>query len=204
MALLIVAATREEILPSIPLLEAMNISYLITGVGLIATAHSLTRSLSKNSYTLIVNVGIAGSFDKKRKLGDTVLIHKDTISELGAEDGGQFIPIDTLGFGTAAWNSSQVPSLHVNLEKVESISVNTVHGNEKSIQLIQERYPDVVLESMEGAAVFYVSAQENVPAIQIRSISNYIEHRNKDTWNIPLAIANLNSWLCEFVKNNPL
>jgi len=45
---------------------------------------------------------------------------------------------------------------------------------------------------MEGAAFFYACFMERLPCLQIRAVSNYIEDRNKDRWNIPLAIGNLN------------
>jgi futalosine hydrolase len=53
---------------------------------------------------------------------------------------------------------------------------------------------------MEGAAFFYVCRQLNVPCIQIRAVSNYVEKRNRDAWNIPLAIKNLNTFAVEFLK----
>jgi futalosine hydrolase len=48
---------------------------------------------------------------------------------------------------------------------------------------------------MEGAAFAYVCAKMKVNAIQIRSISNQVEPRNRNNWNIPLAIKNLNEVL---------
>jgi futalosine hydrolase len=36
---------------------------------------------------------------------------------------------------------------------------------------------------------------ENVPYIQLRSVSNYIEPRNRASWKIPLAVKNLNDTL---------
>ena len=69
---------------------------------------------------------------------------------------------------------------------------------ELSIQKIVKQFsPDI--ESMEGAATFYVAKQENTPVIQIRSISNLVEKRNKMNWNTPLAIKNLNQWLIQFI-----
>ena len=77
------------------------------------------------------------------------------------------------------------------MKKVKSITVNTVHGNKKSIaQIIKRLNPDI--ENMEGAAVFKVCNFFNTTCIQLRSISNYVEKRNKKKWNIPLAIQNLN------------
>jgi futalosine hydrolase len=57
------------------------------------------------------------------------------------------------------------------------------------------------IESMEGAAFFYACRQLNVPCLQIRAVSNYVEKRNRDNWHIGLAIKNLNkfamSWLTD-------
>ena len=77
------------------------------------------------------------------------------------------------------------------MKKVKSITVNTVHGNENSIQEIVKRLnPDV--ESMEGAAVFQACKEFVIPCMQIRAISNKVEKRNKSNWDMPLAIKNLN------------
>ena len=45
---------------------------------------------------------------------------------------------------------------------------------------------------MEGATVFKVCKEMKIPCIQIRSISNKVEKRNKENWNLDLAISNLN------------
>ena len=74
---------------------------------------------------------------------------------------------------------------------VKGISVNKVNGNQQGIdKVVQKYHPDV--ESMEGAAFLYACLTESVPCLQIRSVSNYVEIWDKDTWNIPLAVENLN------------
>jgi futalosine hydrolase len=35
--------------------------------------------------------------------------------------------------------------------------------------------------------------------MQIRSISNYVEKRNKENWNIPLALKNLHATILELL-----
>ena len=82
---------------------------------------------------------------------------------------------------------------------MKGITVNKVHGNAQSIEkTIQLHQPQT--ESMEGAAVFYACQQLNIPAMQIRSISNYVEPRNRESWQIGLAVKNLNDWLIEFIN----
>jgi len=53
---------------------------------------------------------------------------------------------------------------------------------------------------MEGAAFFYVCQLQKIPHIQIRSISNYVEPRNRANWNISLAIKNLNEVLWKLIQ----
>ena len=76
------------------------------------------------------------------------------------------------------------------LDKVNGITVNTTHGDDASIQKIQELFQPQV-ESMEGAAFFYACLLEGITCTQIRTISNKVEKRNKDNWDIPLAVKNL-------------
>jgi futalosine hydrolase len=80
------------------------------------------------------------------------------------------------------------------LKKVSAITVNTTHGCKKSIDLFKNKF-NADIETMEGAAFFYVCLNEGVKFFQIRTISNFVEERNEANWNIPLAIKNLNQQL---------
>jgi len=42
---------------------------------------------------------------------------------------------------------------------------------------------------------------DEINFLQIRSISNYVEPRNKDNWDLPLAISNLNNTLIELITS---
>ena len=44
---------------------------------------------------------------------------------------------------------------------------------------------------MEGAAFFYACLFEGITCSQIRTISNRVEKRNRDNWDIPLAVKDL-------------
>jgi futalosine hydrolase len=54
---------------------------------------------------------------------------------------------------------------------------------------------------MEGASVFKVCEEFDVPCIQIRSISNKVEKRNKKNWDLELAIKNLNIIVEKVIDN---
>jgi hypothetical protein len=78
------------------------------------------------------------------------------------------------------------------LKSVKGITVNTINAEAKRIERIKSLFaPDT--ESMEGAAFFYACLKKKIPCFQLRTISNYIEPRNLNNWNIPFAIANLTS-----------
>jgi futalosine hydrolase len=177
-------------------IEQSKFEILITGVGMVATAFALGTHLSTNKYDLVVNLGIAGSFDRNIALGDVVEIIEDTFSELGAEDDDCFLSLTTLGFGEITYKPNGHPFL--NIKQVKAITVNKVHGNEASIDKIVERL-NPQLESMEGAAVFYACRQAGVACVQIRAVSNYVEKRNRDAWKIGLAVKNLNTFAGELL-----
>jgi futalosine hydrolase len=186
-------------------MEHSKFEILITGVGMVATAFALGRHLVVNKYDLVVNLGIAGSFDRNIALGDVLEITADTFAELGAEDDNEFLAIEKLGFGESTYYpSTKLSNLYnlfntFNLKTANAITVNTVHGNEASIKKVKDRL-NPALESMEGAAFFYACQQMNVPCMQIRAVSNYVEKRNRDNWNIGLAIKNLNTFAVEFLN----
>ena len=217
MKILIVAATQQEIEPlfsvdgiklTVGRSEAIadipttaNCQPLITGVGMVATTFALTRHLVKHEYDLAINLGICGSFDHSLDLGEVVEITNDILAELGAEDDEEFLTIEQLGFGESEYSATTTVSKVLNqaeikndellLKQTYGITVNTVHGNEVSIRKIIDRLNPSV-ESMEGAAFFYVCRTMGIPCIQIRAVSNYVEKRNRNNWNIGLAVKNLN------------
>jgi futalosine hydrolase len=176
------------------------IDFLTTGAGMVPTAFALGRHLAKNEYDLAINLGIAGSFDRNIALGDVVEVTHDSFTELGAEDDDDFIAIDKLGFGESSFEATYTLSPQFNLKKVSAITVNTVHGNEVSIQKLSTR-ANAQLESMEGAAFFYACKQVGLACMQIRAVSNYVEKRNRNAWQIGPAIKNLNTFVLELVSS---
>lgn len=189
MKILLVSATDLEIEKE----RFSDFEILITGIGMLNTSISLTQRLSSGKYDLLINIGVAGSFNNELNIGDVVEVIEEKISELGFEDGESFSEFNEFNLKNVFENKSKTDLL-----SVRSITVNRVHGNKRSItEIINRLNPDI--ENMEGAAFFQVCNTFNVPCIQIRAISNKVEHRNKDNWNLPLAIKNLNNKVEEII-----
>lgn len=194
MKILIVAATASEISLESGPRGAHTVDVLITGVGMVATAARTAQALARTSYDVALNFGVCGSFDPAYPPGTVVHVTRDRISELGCEDGDDFVAIEQLGLGAEGdvVNSSPPgnPVLR-ELARVNGITVNTVHGSEQSIAAVLERFrPEV--ESMEGAAFAYACDISEVSYAQVRAVSNIVERRNRKAWKLDVAIRNLN------------
>ncbi|MEI7896336.1 MAG: futalosine hydrolase [bacterium] len=226
MRILVVAATVFEIRPFLEKLhrvgdqddclgqyqyKTLHIDVLVPGVGMIPAAYHLGSQLATRKYDLAVNAGIAGTYNPEIRLGTVVNITEDCVPELGAEDRDKFLSIFELGLadpdsppytaGKLVNNpdtNTLLAKLDIirNLPRVRAITSNTVRGNSESIERIR-RITDADLESMEGAAFFYACMTKKVPCLQIRSVSNLIEERDRSRWNLDLALKNLNSILME-------
>jgi len=201
MDILVIAATEAEIMPflEMPVQQRHGLDTLVTGVGMVATALVLGKRLADARYDLLLNVGVAGSFDRSIPLGEVVWVVQDTFSELGVEDGDRFVDSETLGLAPCTFRGDARHAMVNGLRKCSGITVNTVHGDERTIgEVVKRLSPDI--ESMEGAAVFHAAQHFGIPALQVRAISNYVERRNKANWQLGRAIGNLNRWLGAFAR----
>jgi futalosine hydrolase len=217
MKILIVSATTFEIQPLFGLLNfnshseenlfsttynQLSIDVLITGVGMVATTYHTTKALLKKKYDIAINAGICGSFNNNLQIGSVVNIYEDCFSELGAEDGDNFLTLKELNLpgNTIITNTDSFDNEAIEqLPKVNGITVNTTHGNETSIDNVFQKFHPIT-ESMEGAGFMFVCNEEKVPYVQMRAVSNFVERRNKNNWNIPLAIENLNGKVWEVLN----
>ncbi len=176
-----------------------EVDILIAGIGMPFTIYNLTKALLRKKYDIIINVGIAGSFSGNLKIGEVVQVKNEEFADLGIRSKDSFSTLFDTGFiktnifpfVDGKLKATNLKNLLIpELVRVNGITVNAVNGNKKEIEELKKKFnPDI--ESMEGAAVFYVCLMEKVAFTEIRSISNYVEERNKENWDIPLAINNL-------------
>lgn len=179
-----------------------DVDVLVSGVGMMATAAWTSQVLNRGRYDVAFNFGVCGTFRPAIEPGTVVHVVSDCVPELGAEDGDAFLTIQQLGLlgedefpfeGGRLVNASP-PQHHAlaGLRSVDGITVNTVHGNERSIACVIERFrPDV--ESMEGAGFMFACLIHGIPFAQVRAVSNIVERRNREAWKLDLAIRELGS-----------
>jgi futalosine hydrolase len=187
----------------------LNIDVLVSGYGSVFTAYFLTRALHMINYDLVINVGLAGSFDHFLEQGFIVNVVQDQFADLGIEHKNNFYSL----FEEELMNENEFPFIegklnsmgNFEIEEVESlipvkaVTVNAFHSDPKWINLMRQKYfPEI--ETMNGAAFFYVCASEKVPFLQIRAISHFVEIRRVENWNIPIAIKNLSTSIMSMLE----
>jgi len=178
----------------------LSVDILITGIGSVFTTYNLTKAINANSYELLINVGIAGSFDYFLEQGFVVNVVQDQFADLGIEENNKFYTLsekELMNENLHPFNK-EILKYKGNYEidevdaliPVKAITVNTMISDQESIDRLKTRFnPEII--TTEGAAFFYVCLLEKIPFLQIRAISNYVEIRKVENWNIPLALKNL-------------
>ena len=216
MKILIVAATPFEVAPLREYLEAnyttnlpfhyqkdkQEIILLITGVGMTNTAFQMGKALLTEQFQLAINAGVAGAFNRQLQLGEVVNVIEERYGDLGVEEeNGDFTDVfemELINGQKAPYENGVLPNQRGAefefLPKVKGLTVNKVHGFAGSIAKIKAKYT-ADIETMEGAAFFQACLTEEVPFLQIRAISNYVEPRNRAGWKLAEAIQNLNTVL---------
>ena len=184
----------------------LDIDLIITGLGTTFTTFFLTKALNLYHYDLVINAGIAGTFRDEISLGTVVNVISEQFCDLGIEepdhvktvfDAG-FMRLDEFPFTDGKLISTTFFD-NLDLIDVQGVTGNISHGAANSIARLKRDFdPDI--ESMEGAAVFYVCLFEKIPFLEIRAISNYVEVRDTTKWDIPTAIENLTDELFRFLR----
>lgn len=213
MKILIVAATLAEVKPIFTHFGFNNSTFksnefelnmVITGVGIVATTFALTQKLETKNFNLVINLGVAGTFSNILPIGTLVEVIEEQMADMGAEDDQNFLSLFDLGLqmqNDFPFSDQKIKNEKpmTDLIKVSAITSTIAHGNEISIEKINNYYKPAI-ETMEGFAVFYVCKMKNISFVELRSISNLVEKRNRSNWNLPMAVKNLNDFAISFIE----
>jgi futalosine hydrolase len=212
--ILVAAATAKEITPFIEFIRTEgfnhnNIDILISGIGLTASTYHFAKQLVLKKYDLVIQAGVAGSFDLKISPGAVVAVKQDTIADQSVIELKKLKTLFDLKLVPnnqhpykKGWllNPNKEILKKTRLKIVTGISVNQISTSKLMIQFYRDMF-NPAIESMEGAALHYVCLMENIPFVQIRSVSNYIGERNKKKWDMKDSIDNLNDALATIINN---
>jgi futalosine hydrolase len=167
---------------------------VVAGVGPAAAAAATSRALSDGRHDLVLCAGIGGGFAPLGP-GDIAVAASIVFADLGAETADGFVPVSALGFGSERYDVA--PRLSVELADRTGghlgtvLTVATVTGTAARAAELSGRFPDAIAEGMEGAGVAAAATIHGVPFAEVRAISNLIRPRDRDAWEIPLALESL-------------
>ena len=211
MKVLITAATAMElelIKSETIRYDGVEIIFYVTGVGAVSTVFNLSEILHKEKFDIVIQVGIAGSFDKRLALGDAVAVEKELLYEMGVFENNHYKTVFEMGLiddDTKPFTSSTLINPHTvlldltGLKKAMAITNNEISTSATKIKLYNEKY-GAEIESMEGGAFHYVAIMKSISFIQLRGISNYVGDRDKNNWKIKEAILSYSDVCNQLIK----
>lgn len=215
MKVVITSATENEIdqikrtldVFSIQKNNRLKIHFHICGVGLLASCYSISKLICEQKPDLIIQAGIAGTFDNNLGTGNVVAVKDEVLGDMGVEENGAFKDLFDLNLQSENLFPFTERKLHnkfladlnlLQLAEVTAISINEITTRLDRIEVLRSKYTPTI-ESMEGAALHYCGLQTSTPFIQLRAISNYIGERDKSKWKFKEAFNNLAEVVLKYI-----
>src|SRR5215210_6269083 len=216
MKVVITSATEKEILL---IKDTINTKYTLdnlkitvsfhqSGIGILASCFSISKLIREQKPDLIIQAGIAGTFNEDTTLSKVVVVKEEILGDLGVEENGLFGDLFDLAlqdenlfpfFNKRLINSRLNQLNYLKLDEVTGITINEITTRPQRIDQLKAKY-NAAIESMEGASLHYCCLQTSTSFIQIRAISNYIGERDKSKWMINSALKNLTNAISRYVK----
>jgi futalosine hydrolase len=202
---LVVCATEFEMqaLTELVTPEQDKWSGLITGVGMVETALSLGRFLEqhegKGKIRGVLNFGVAGAYlregqehadllepclAEREVFGDLGICYSDHIEPLAehlVHSTGYDLNDELLNNAEALLSKEAFP-----VRRGIFVTVNGVSGTKSRGDMLCAQH-DALCENMEGAAVARVCEAYNLPLLEMRTISNFVENRDLSRWKLSEA-----------------
>lgn len=202
--LLITAATEKEIKPLEQFIAATApVDFLITGMGPVITASSLSHYLTLHGSGVhaVLNIGVAGAYmDAGIAMLDICLAQQEFLGDFGIcmHDGIQDFDPGLLERNTFFIFNND---LMLHLKKIlhghdiafkvaNFVTVNCCTGTEERGRFLQRKF-SAGCENMEGAAVVMVCNNFDIPCIELRCVSNMVEDRDIKNWQLGEAIKKI-------------
>lgn len=194
--------TSTEIGGAVKGFKKESFYFLETGIGALNTYASLVRFRLRVPVDRVLHLGIAGAYttasEEVRKLCVPVIIGKEVVADLGAEESSSFLSLEELEIGEIEYYESECLALFDDLfgdslrglPIVSGATVNMATGSAETGILRAKKY-GVEVESMEGAGALKFGKDFGIPVLEIRSISNIAAVRDKRSWDVVGALESL-------------
>lgn len=195
-------------------LHGKHIVFTHCGVGKVNAAHSATLILENYNIDLLILFGIAGAYSGS--IGDVAVAESESYGEEGVLTKEGWKPMEFTGFplskkekeyyNTFPMDADSVrfalsvsKDMGFNVNSGNFVTVSHCSGTREAGEIMKMRH-NGICENMEGAAVAHICVLYGIPMLEIRGISNMVDNRDMEKWNIPLAVSHCNKVVSEVVK----
>jgi len=202
--LLVTTATQNEIAPLARVLAtADKVEYLVTGMGPVTTAATLSNYLTLHGSSIdgLLHIGIAGAYvGSGITVLDICMAQQEFLGDFGIcmQDGIQDFDPGLLKNNMPLIFDNYLASrckniLHdhgIEFKIANFVTVNCCTGTTKRGAFLRDKY-GAGCENMEGAAVAMVCQIFAIPCVELRCVSNMVEDRDVSKWQLPGAIEKI-------------
>lgn len=159
------------------------VTTVVCGIGPAAAAATTAVALALGPYDAAVSIGIAGGFGVP--VGSLVVADPIVAGDVGVADNGWqsfAAPLPTEGAQLADALGAQCGPV---------LAVSTVTSTDRRRDELLARFPGAIAEAMEGYGIACAATAFNVPAYEVRAVSNAVGHRDRSSWKVTEALAAL-------------
>lgn len=192
----------------------------ITGVGKVNAAHISTKVFEKllsehpaKLPDIVISMGIGGAYPASGlSVGDIAVAIEETYGDEGVISKDGFKDMSEIGLPIFSLNEDNQTKIYNRIELDDKLSkkafeiirnleigadckkgvfitVSSCSGTLKRAEELKRAF-NGLCENMEGASIAHISKIYRLPMIEVRGISNIVEDRDKEKWNINLASRN--------------
>lgn len=184
-----------------------------TGIGAVNTAHALTCVLQARRPAWVLQVGIGGGYPESGLgIGDLALASEECYGDLGVKTGAGWQGAELIGIPVLEQERVYFNRFPLDAEWVRKaaeilpaakvgpfVTVQECSGTDE-LGVERGRRFAGVCENMEGAAVAHLCALYEIPFVEVRAISNIVEARDRDKWDLPLALERAQAAALQLVE----
>ena len=187
-----------------------------TGIGVVNTAHALTRQFEAELPALVIQFGIAGAYVPAcLPVASVALATEEIYGDVGVITPDGWKPADEIGIPLVPGDDPLFNRFPLDLEMVRRaaelcgarcgpfVTVSQCTGVQALGDTLHHRF-SALCESMEGAAAAHICALYNVPFLEVRGISNLVEDRARARWNITGAATVAQQAVIKIVEHEQL
>jgi len=198
-------------------LNNIPVAICVGGVGKINAAAATAAMIERLKPQLVINTGCAGAyFGSGLHIGDLAIAKEEILGDEGATTSSGWLDLKEMNLpyltskGQSYYNilplSNQVTTdairfahdKHIKITTGRFITLSTCSGSLDSGHALTSRFNGIA-ENMEGAAVALTCLRYGVDCLELRGISNMVEERDLDKWNIRLAVDNAQDFVLKYI-----